>query len=72
MIKSQRVPLELPAWRATQRHATPEAGIPLYLHAFDPTLLGEPGRDDELTAEADFGVEAGGPVIDRDEDDDFY
>ena len=72
MIKSPRVPLELLAWRAAQRHAAPTAGTPLYLHAFDPTALGEPGREDELTTEADFGAQAGGFTVGGDEDDDFY
>jgi hypothetical protein len=72
MINSPRVPLELLAARASQRHATPEAGMALYLHAFDPGLLGDPRPEYDLTAEADLGVEAGGLTIGYDEDDDFY
>lgn len=70
MIKSPRVPLELLAWRAAQRHAAPTAGIPLYLHAFDPTVLGDPGREDALTAEADLGAQADLYSLGTDEDDD--
>lgn len=72
MSKSPRVPLELLALRHAQRHTAPEAGVPLYLHAFDPTLLGDPRPEDDLTADADFGAEAGGLAIGCDEDNDFY
>lgn len=75
MTKSQRVPLDLLAVSQMQRTTGPEAGVPLYLHAFDPTLLGDPTQEDDLTAEADFGATAGGLSLcddEDDEDDDFY
>jgi hypothetical protein len=72
MIKSLRVPLELLALSQLQRAAPQEAGAPLYLPAFETAILGDPARDDERTAEADFGAEAGGYTIGYDEDDDFY
>jgi len=68
MIKSLRVPPELLALSQMQRAATREAGAPLYLPAFANAVLGEPHDEDDLVAEADFGVEADG----FDEDDDFY
>lgn len=71
MIKSPRVPLELLATSQMQRHTIREAGVPLYLPAFAPALLGDPSPEDDLTAEADFGAEAGCFAIDYDEDDDF-
>ena len=72
MIKSPRVPLELLAVSQVQRHIGHAAGVPLYLHAFDPTLLGDPAQEYDLTAEADFGATAGGFSLCDDEDDDFY
>ena len=67
-MKSLRVPLELLALSQMQRASTREAGAPLYLPAFETAVLCDPLSEDELTAEADFGVEAG----DSDDDDDFY
>jgi len=73
MMKSLRVPIELLALSQMQRAATREAGAPLYLPAFETAILGEPHAEDDRTAEADFGAEAGGlVVIGDDEDDDFY
>ncbi len=73
MIKSLRVPAELLALSQMQRASTREAGAPLYLPAFETAILGDPRDEDDLTAEADFGAEAGGiVVIGYDEDDDFY
>jgi hypothetical protein len=71
MMKSLRVPLELLALSQVQRAASREAGAPLYLPAFETAILGDPRASDELTAEADFGAEAGGLTVDFDEDDDF-
>lgn len=71
MMKTLRVPLELMALSQRQRAVSAEAGIPLYLPAFETAILTEPDRD-EQPAEADFGVEAGGLTINFDEDDDFY
>ena len=67
-MKSLRVPLELLALSQMQRASTAEAGAPLYLPAFETAILGDPRSEDDLTAEADFGAEAG----ELDEDDDFY
>ena len=72
MTKSPRVPVELLASSQMQRHTGHEAGVPLYLHAFDPNLLGDPAQEDDLTAEADFGATAGGFSLCDDEDADFY
>lgn len=72
MMKSVRVPPELLALSQMQRAATREAGAPLYLPAFETAILADPIREDDLTAEADFGAEAGGLTIGYDEDDDFY
>ena len=73
MMKSLRVPLELLALSQMQRASTTEVGAPLYLPAFETAILGDPSTDDELTAEADFGAEAGGVIsVGYDEDDDFY
>jgi hypothetical protein len=72
MIKSPRVPLELLAVSQMHRHTGQEAGVPLYLHAFDPTLLGDPAPEDDLTAEADFGATVASFSLCDDEDDDFY
>ncbi len=72
MIKSPRVPLELLAASQMQRHSSPEAGVPLYLHAFNPALLGDPAPENDLTAEADFGATADSFTLSDDEDDDFY
>jgi hypothetical protein len=72
MIKSLRVPPELLALSQLRRAASPEAGIPLYLPAFETAILAEPPGTDDFTAEADFGAEAGGLTIGLDEDDDFY
>jgi hypothetical protein len=71
MMKTLRVPLNLIAMSQMQRATSPEAGAPLYLPAFETAILEEPPADD-LTAEADFGAEAGGLTIGYDEDDDFY
>lgn len=71
MIKSLRVPPELLALSQMQRASTREAGAPLYLPAFETAILGDPSDEDDLSAEADFGVEAGGFTV-GDEDDDFY
>ena len=68
MMKSMRVSLELLALSQMQRAATREVGAPLYLPAFETAILGDPGAEDDLTAEADFGAAAG----ETDEDDDFY
>lgn len=68
MIKSLRVPPELLALSQMQRAATREVGAPLYLPAFATAILSEPRDEDDLVAEADFGIEADG----FDEDDDFY
>lgn len=72
MMKSLRVPLELLALSQMQRATTGEAGAPLYLPAFETAILGDPRAEDDLTAEADFGAEAGGLTVGYDEDDDFY
>ncbi|RYY92379.1 MAG: hypothetical protein EOO11_21350 [Chitinophagaceae bacterium] len=73
MMKSLRVPHELLALSQMQRASSREAGAPLYLPAFETAILGEPNPEDDLTAEADFGAEAGGLfTIGNDEDDDFY
>ena len=71
MMKTQYVPLDLLAMSQKQKAAPQEVGLPLYLPAYDTPFLGEPAGDD-LTAEADFGVEADALVIGYDEDDDFY
>jgi len=42
-----------------RRPAQPEAGVPLYLPAFESPALIEP-ETEEQAAEADFGAEAGG------------
>ena len=73
MIKSLRVPPELLALSQMQRASSREAGAPLYLPAFQTAILGDPSDEDDLVAEADFGIEAGGfLIIGDDEDDDFY
>lgn len=73
MIKSLRVPSELLALSQMQRVSSREAGAPLYLPAFESAILGDPGDEYHLVAEADFGAEAGGLlIIGDDEDDDFY
>jgi len=73
MMKSVRVPQDLLALSQTQRAASREAAAPLYLPAFATAILTDPLAEDDLTAEADFGAEAGGVfVIGDDEDDDFY
>lgn len=71
MIKSLRVPIELLALSQMQRAATREIGAPLYLPAFQTAILGDPRDENDLSAEADFGVEADGFTV-GDEDDDFY
>ncbi len=68
MIKSLRVPPELLALSQMQRAASREAGAPLYLPAFATAILGDPPDEDDLVAQADFGIEADS----FDEDDDFY
>lgn len=72
MIKLQPVPFELLASRQTRQQAGREAGVPLYLHAFEPTQLGDPAPTAASVAEADFGVSADGFADCYDEDDDFY
>lgn len=72
MIKSLRVPPELLALSQMQRAATREAGAPLYLPAFETAILGDPRGDDDLTAEADFGVEGEDFSLGAEDDDDFY
>ena len=72
MIKSLRVPPELLALSQMQRAAPQEVGAPLYLPAFETAILADPLGSDDLTAEADFGAEAGSLTIRFDEDDDFY
>ena len=72
MMKSLRVPPELLALSQMQRAAVREIGAPLYLPAFETAILGDPGAEEDRTAEADFGAEAGGLTIALDEDDDFY
>ena len=72
MMKTIRVPLELLAQSQIQSAASADAGVPLYLPAFETAILADPRRADELIAEADFGVEAGGISVGFDEDDDFY
>jgi hypothetical protein len=72
MTKSLRVPLELLALSQMQRATTREAGAALYLPAFQTAILCDPRAEDDLTAEADFGVEAHGFTLGDDEDDDFY
>jgi len=73
MMKSVRVSPDLLALSQMQRASSREAGAPLYPAAFATAILADPLTEDDLTAEADFGAEAGGyVVIDDDEDDDFY
>ncbi len=71
MIKSLRVPPELLALSQMQRASSREAGAPLYLPAFETAILGDPSDEDDLSAEADFGIEADF-TSGREEDDDFY
>ncbi len=68
MMKTLRIPLDLLAMSQMQRAATAEAGVPLYLPAFETTILADALPADDLTAEADFGTEADG----FEQDDDFY
>jgi hypothetical protein len=72
MMKTLRVPLELLALSQMQRAASADAGVPLYLPAFETAILADPVTADDLAAEADFGAEAGGLTFGFDEDDDFY
>jgi hypothetical protein len=73
MLKSVRVPHELIALGQMQRAATREVGAPLYLPAFEHQILeAEARREEDKSADLDWGVEAGGLTIGADEDDDFY
>ena len=73
MMKSVRVPQDLLALSQMQRASSREAGAPLCLPAFETGILGDPNTEDDLLAEADFGVEASFVfTIGADEDDDFY
>jgi hypothetical protein len=71
MLKTVRVPVELLAIEQMQRARTREAGVPLYIPAFQPQILEAEARQESDEGDLDWGVEAGGLTIGP-EDDDFY